>query len=1602
MTDPQYASRLENVWQWSEWPERWRGDDNGIDLVAKERDTGAYWAIQCKFFAQNHAIQKSDIDSFFTESGKRFKTSEGEKSFSTRLIISTTDHWSTNAEKAPDQQTIPTCRLYFRDLENSPVDWNSFRLDPLADMRLRSRKELRDHQKEALQAVAKGFESHDRGKLIMACGTGKTLTSLRIAENLVPKDGLVLFLAPSISLIAQTLREWTAEAKEPIHVFVICSDTKVGKENEDIRVSELAYPATTDPVKLGEAFQKVRKDRRSVIFSTYQSIQVISDAQEEILPEFDLIVCDEAHRTTGVGVVNDSELSSFVKVHEQTVVRGQKRLYMTATPRIFSGDSKKKADDRNVVLYSMDDESKYGPEFYRLDFGQSVERGLLADYKVLIVAVDENQMMDLSNAYNGAVPISKDNPAINLRLATKIIGAWNGLSKKGLLGVGKDGTEILHGNRTPMRRAVAFSQSIQNSQTITSAFSSLVDVYAQHNSSMDDELLSCFIKHVDGTMGSAERIKNLDWLKGEIADRECRILSNARCLSEGIDVPALDAVIFFDTRDSIVDIVQSVGRVMRKVDGKEYGYIILPVCLPIADIADYDRYIDTDPQFKSIWKVLKAIRAHDESLVDESILRKKINILNTSTSSDRNTNATEISFEDLSEDPAHVVIQTLSDAVYTVIPKKLGDQEYWREWAESVVQIAERLIGRIRNLLERPNVRETFDGFLKGLRENINNFITEEQAIEMLAQHILTAPIFDALFENYEFTKHNPVSKAMSAILLIMDRHAVESETEELGAFYDSVKQSVRYAKSPESRQDIIRNLYDTFFQNAFKKMAKQLGIVYTPVEVVDFIIQSVEEILRKHFGTGFTDPEVKTLDPFTGTGTFIVRLLQSGLIQPESLSSQYRTGLHANEIVLLAYYIAAINIESAYYSLTGEYHPFEGIVLTDTFQMSEEKDMFDLLVLPENSDRVERQKRQDIRVIIANPPYSVGQSSENDNNKNLSYPHLDRRIENTYARESKAGLKKSLYDSYIRAIRWASDRIGNQGVIAFVTNASFIDSNATDGLRKCLGREFSEIYCFNLRGNQRTSGEQSKKEGGKIFGSGSRTPVAITLFVKDPAQSGSCVIHYYDIGDFLSREEKLATISEKGSIEHLPWTVIRPNKAGDWINQRSEGYKKLVLMGNKDKENEDEKTIFDLYSLGVVTSRDSWIYNFSKERETQNIHSMIDFYNQQVRDLSAKKSNEKSSIKDVDSFIDTDPRKISWSVSLKEDLRKEKIHSLDEKEIVTGMYRPFCKQWMYFDRNFNERVYQIPRIFPAPSLENRVIAVTGKGGNKGFSCFISAYIPDFNSMEAGAQCFPFFIYEQADNLKKMGKMTIDSGEGTLLKGYRRKESISEQALLDFKTNVEKEATKEDIFHYVYGILHSPEYRERFASDLAKSLPRIPMPADSEMFYAFCVAGKNLAHWHLDYESVDPWLLEEKTDGKIDRTPPKESYRVEKMRFGKRPDGKPDKRTIVYNSHLTLTGIPLEAYEYVVNGKPAIEWIMDRYQITINKDSGIKNDPNDWSDDPRYILDLVKRVVRVSMETMKIVRKLPSLNHTDPYTKELKNPYFRGESIAAESEKGSS
>lgn len=1531
--EPIYKNLYSDVWQLKDVPVEYGISkiDTGVDLVARNRNTGELTAIQAKF--HRGKVGKGEINSFIADLGK--------SQYSAGMIVSTTDEWNQNALDTVDSQTKQIQKIGLSDLRHSKIDWSSFNFKKPKDVIVKSYKKTRDYQERAIELAQEYFKTNDRGMLVMAPGTGKTFTSLKMVEKFAVESEKkvynVLYLVPSIQLLTQTLFGWNADSSNEfiLNSFAVTSDRKATKvkaneDDSDILATDIGFPATTNADKLIKNYQSLKYENEkvtlNVIFSTYQSIDVISHAQDLGYPEFDFIISDEAHRTTGIKEQNQED-SSFTKVHSNDNVKGKLRLYQTATPKIYSDDAKSKGIEKSVLISSMDDELLFGKEIFRLGFGEAVSRGYLTDYKVMVLTVEEEAMtknlqQTLADAENG----------LNIDDVGRIVGVWNGMIKR----EGANGKV----SGQPMKRAISFIDTIANSKKIAERFNTVVNEYLGDSA---EESFQIDVRHVDGTLNALQKKEALDWLAGEIDTNEARVLSNVKFLTEGIDVPNLDAVIFFSPKRSQVDIVQAVGRIMRKFEGKDYGYIILPIVIPAGTTPE--NVLDDNKTYAAVWQVLNALRATDErfnAIVNQLQLNKKkpdnINVINPGKGRPRKpyVEGEENQGVDVKESTQTELKlwDDIQDAIFGKIVKKVGDRRYLEDWSKDVNEIAQRYIRWInQKLSEKDNpIKLEFAKFVKGLRHNINESITQDSAIEMVAQHLITKPVFEALFDQYSFVNNNPVSKAMETLIIELQKAGFEKEQEKLAPFYESVKLRASGVDNAEGKQKIIITLYDKFFSTGFKSTTERLGIVFTPIEVVDFIVKSVDDVMYKYFGRTLASEGVHILDPFTGTGTFIVRTLNylkeklnTGEITFADITRKYTQELHANEIILLSYYIAAINIEATFDDVNGDeegYTPFEGIVLTDTFESTEKNNSFEDDIFGVNNARLEKQRKNPIFAIIGNPPYSVGQTSENDNNQNQKYPRLDESVRSTYAKYTKATNKNSLYDSYIKAYRWATDRIKDQGVIGFVTNGGYIDSRSMDGLRKCWEEEFNYVYIFNLRGDQRTQGELSKKEGGKIFGSGSRASIAITILVKDGSDNHE--IFYHDIGDYLSREEKLKIISGMGSVENVEWNKISPDANNDWINQRDENYQRFISFDTGTPK------VFNQKTSGVKTQRDAWAYNYSKISLENNVKRFISNFNSEHKRL------EKLSLDDKINKLNTSENFIKWSRELKTVFKNGKSIEFSDEFILEAMYRPFVKKHLYYGKDFIDyrRHY-----YKDLGEDNLVLCIHGSGSKKEFSALVTQHIPDLGMMDGGTQVF----------LKHINKLD--------------KSLFEESGLINITDEFSKliGLNQDDTFYYIYAVLHSPEYKKNYSNDLKKSLPRIPILKNKEMFVSI---GRQLVDLHLNYEKIEPYnmvTIEAKSNP---------SYRVTKMKHPKK--GALDK--IIYNSDITITNIPLRAYEYIVNGRPAIEWIIDQYQVKNDKKSQIIDDPNMYSDDETYILNLILRIINVSVQTVDLINSLPSLN----------------------------
>ena len=868
------------------------------------------------------------------------------------------------------------------------------------------------------------------------------------------------------------------------------------------------------------------------------------------------------------------------------------------------------------------------------------------------------------------------------------------------------------------------------------------------------------------------------------------------------------------------------------------------------------------------------------------------------------------------------------------------------EWETAVTQFKDKVpaLGKgLAELIEKeqginPRFATAFKAFHEKCCQSINPNLSEAAVEEMLIQHLLTERLFRTVFDNPDFTRRNVIANEIEKVIDALTSHSFSRDgfLRSLDRFYISIEDTARTVSDFSQKQGFLNTVYEQFFQGFSVKVADTHGVVYTPQPIVDFMVRSVEEILQTEFNRSLSDSSVHIIDPFVGTGNFIVRIMRE--IQKTALADKYQSELHCNEVMLLPYYIAAMNIEHEFFEAMDGYQPFEGICLVDTFELAEDRQL--PLFALENTRRVEDQKKAPMFVIIGNPPYNVGQVNENDNNKNRKYPTMDSRVKETYAKDSTATLKTQLSDPYVKAIRWASDRIGEEGIVAFVTNNSFLDAVAFDGMRKHLEQDFTKIYHINLKGNARTTGERRRKEGGNIFDDQIRVGIGISFFIrKTGTKSEGAEVWIYSIDDYLKARDKQEILTQFGDYTNVPMKQTTIDAKHTWLTEGLHAeFETFIPMGTPEAKRTKGKAvdvIFQTYSNGVKTNRDAWAYNFSRNALTKNMSGLIETYNAEVDRWKRRENQDEN----VDDFVVSDEAKIKWSGDLKLKLKSGTTTDFSQEKVRVSLYRPFTKSNLYFDRVMNNSVYIFPSIFPIPETEreNRVIWL--KVGQRWpvFALMVNK-IPDVLP-QGGSQCFPFYTYDE--------------------NGRNRRENITDWALVQFRSHYRDEAiTKWDIFHYTYALLHHPAYRERYQANLKRDLPHLPYAPD---FRGFAKAGGRLGEIHIGYEDADEHPIK-----KIETPGKPLDWRVEKMKLSK------DKTQIVYNDFLTFDGIPSKAFDYRLGNRSALEWVIDQYRVKTDKRSGIVNDPN-REDDPQYIVKLIGKVITVSLETVEIVEGLPNL-----------------------------
>lgn len=1334
--DSIYGLEFTDAKRWYDW---YQEPDTGIDIIAKDIN-GNITGIQCKCWKDDAGLDLKDISTMFTTATA--------KKISRLMIVFTGDRITEHTQKRCDESGV---RIVTRaDLRASRFNWNM-----AAKKTKREPLQLMTHQEEAVSKTLTKFKDADRGQLIMACGTGKTLTSLHIAENLVGAGGLVLYLVPSISLMPQTMREWADNRSIPHKYVAVCSDKTSGSDEEG-SITEIPIIPSTDAKTLQREYKGMnRKDTMYVVFSTYNSVAVASEAllKHDKNASFDLILFDEAHKTTGIEKVKES---FYLMAHNnpgqnKQGVPAKKRLYMTATPRVYKrttvkkrGKSRSTTPETELKVYSMDNTMVYGDEFYKLEFSEAVDRGLLSEYKIIMREVNQE---DLYGKFieSGQEPSKSDkNDYGDIDMHT--LAKMGGICKAVTYPDGEDKPP------RPLQRVMVFHDRVKKSSIFaghdlgqdkgkkplkldrTTKKALNFDTVSSRLIRTDPNLSSCatHTRHVDGQTNSRNRGMRIDWLRSsDMNPDEIRILSNARCLQEGVDVPALDAVAFMDPKRSPIDIIQSIGRVMRKPNkSKKYGYVIVPI--PVLE-GDNPKYaLDRNKKYEQINEILQAILAHDDRL--RSILNSQMLVRSSSSTKRKPTDQQELTpqlrawiertieggiSDELLEDIKTVLLELGDKSFYKRVGEELGEQSV----------IIEAMLKQI--IKHKPKTAKIINKLHKNLQVVVGTTITMQDAIKVLAQHAVMNRVFVELFPGHK----NPIATALDDVL---EKIHIYDQLKKLEKYYLKIKYDIEQFNTPDAKQEFIRTIYDSFFRGADRKAADKHGIVYTPIEIVNFILNSVQYVLKKEFNTSFNNRCVKVLEPFAGTGIFISQLLESGTISNDNIYAKFKNDIYANEIMLPAYYVAMANIEASYQKVknsnNGKYIPFENISLMDTFDQHplyrldvkhrQKQIQITDMNLVEAQTRKQRQGMEIINVIMTNPPYSGGQKTANEDNKNISHPELEKRIESTYIKNAPKGNVRGLYNSYTKAFRWVSDRIGDSGVIGIITPSAYITGISEAGIRACLKDEFTDVYCFDLLSQKGASGHGRSvfeyigdAEGGTTVG------VAITILVKNPNKQ-SHNIHYYKLPETeYSGEQKRQYIKKLKSIENINWpkSKITPDMYNDWLRQRGERdteWKKLIPIGSKaGKRGESEKVLFKMYSRGIVTSRDAWVYNSSIEKLRKNIEISIDYCNTQ--DWSNFKINSKKIV--VNKELITALKKISKPIKF------------NKNKLRIALFRPFFKQFLYFDPIFIAAKYRIPSFFP-DNAKNPTIITPDKAGT--FSTIITDGTPDLNNI-APNQSFP-------------------------------------------------------------------------------------------------------------------------------------------------------------------------------------------------------------------------------------------------------------------------
>ena len=1592
---PKYKSTIEKVYLWSEWKNNW-GQDIGIDLVAQTSDK-EFIAIQCKFHTKETKLSKGDLEGLLAVSNKKFNDNGQEKNFTRSYLVTTSQDITTNAEKATENQAISCSIINYNDLLEANIYWDTKKLsssslnEELAPygtfIKEKEQKKLRKYQLQAVESVYKGFteveEDEDdeeesepkianKGKLVMACGTGKTITALKIIEKLKSKQ--VLFLVPSLSLLDQTVEEFNQERKTKQKHLIVCSDKtiKTTQETDDL-LEEIKIPATTNVEKI-KNFLAEETEAIKVIFSTYQSLDKVEEAQKLLISRggggggnfleenqsisqikpFDLVICDEAHRTTGA-----EKGGNWQKIHNEEKIRRKKTLFMTATPRIYKERAKKQAREQALEVFSMDDKEKYGELFHSYYFTQAIREENLSDYKVVILTIpsgEENEDFNFVN-HIGKEGVQRD--LLNFLKLDKITQKEQKIHIVNSQKILKE--EIVTVDKEKINKLICFTNSIKKSKKVQKDLESREDTESDH---------------IDGTMTGNQRKNRISWLREN--SNKIKILSNAQCLAEGVNIPSVNGILFAEPKKSQIQVVQAVGRAIRKAEGKKYGYVVLPIIVPIDQ--NPDSFLN-DSNYNHIWQVLKALRTHDKKIGFEIDTIKPPDYTCPQCGEPR---PCECPCYQCGEKPCVCVVEqelSFEEKLYLKILEKVGDKKYLENWIGDIEKVGKDLLKKVRKeKKENENFKQAFNRFHSEFKKTINKTITVHNINVMLVQQLLTEPIFQALFPNKNILGNNPIYKEVEKLISYLSFTKKELREGELKDFYQDIKDRVKGLESFEDKQAFLNELYEKFFKKFDSKEAEQKGLVYTPQEIVRFMIRITDDIVYKHFKTNLEDNNINIIDPFTGTGNFIVNILRyfhkNKKLSKKIIQENFLNNLHFNEIMLFPYYIACVNIEYYYQDTTGYEDNFTGAVLVDTFTTLEEKGKTGILegMGNENTERIEKQKKLPFKVIITNPPYRAGQTRGHSDNQNINYKYLDERIKKTYVKEMLQKGKHMLLDYYIRAFRWASDKIQNTGIIAFISNNQFLNTSSFSGFRISLEKEFSHIYHFDLKGNCRhLSKEDIKKQGQNVFNI--MTGVGITILVKNAEAKEQGKINLYRIDDYTTKEQKLEILNNFDSLKDILLKEITPQES-IWINPPKKEFKRFVPLGNKELKNSKEEpqgVIFYKYSSGISTSRDIWAYDYGKEDLEVKISSMIKEYNRQLEEAQKVKQEGKVY------KLERDIKKIKWSGDLEKVFNKGIEIDYDKEKIRETIYRPFSKQFLYYDKILNNSVYQIPKIFPTQKPRNLILGITGKGQGDFYS-LVSSSIPNYFEKE---QYFPYYFYHPIEKINKQERLNfgkeldqeiiVNNFGETLIK----RENITNWALNYFQEQYKNPSiTKWDIFYYCYGILHSEEYKETYKNDLFREIARIPILKTYQDFKKTSDIGKTLADMHANYEEIKPneeyFEVEEHNLLKKKEELGDRFYRVQKMKLAKKKETQ-EYFSLVYNENITISHIPKEIDNYKISGRNVLAWLIANYQVK-ELDNGYIKDPNNYKGS-KYIFDLVLKLISLAIESDKLIKQVPKIKN---------------------------